>query len=91
MARFDWLRAEHPFRNRLRRAGAIRGLLPRLALPGLLCWALSGALAWAQVDPRATPEAASPWQDKPAQIFSSRAIVTAHPLATHAGWPGDGP
>jgi len=86
MARFDWLRAEHPFRNRLRRAGAIRGLLPRLALPGLLCWALSGALAWAQVDPRATPEAASPWQDKPAQIFSSRAIVTAHPLATHAGW-----
>ena len=86
MAQFDWLRAERPFRNRLRRAGAIRGQRPRLALPGLLCWALSGVLAWAQVDPRATPEPASPWQDKPAQIFSSRAIVTAHPLATHAGW-----
>ena len=43
-------------------------------------------MAWGQVDPRATPEPASPWQAKSSVSFSQRAIVTAHPLATDAGW-----
>ncbi|MFM2239382.1 MAG: hypothetical protein RJA69_756, partial [Pseudomonadota bacterium] len=61
--------------------------MPRGGLLGLsLGWVLGCTLAWAQVDPRASPEPASPWQDKPAPIFSNRAIVTAHPLATDAGW-----
>ncbi len=64
----------------------VRGRRPGLVMAGLLAWALGGALAWAQVDPRAAPEPAGSWQDKPAPRFSHRAIVTAHPLATDAGW-----
>ncbi len=86
MALFDWLRAERPARRGLLTACCTRGRWIRLAMGGLLGWTLAGALAWAQVDPRATPEPASPWQDKPAPRFTHRAIVTAHPLATDAGW-----
>jgi gamma-glutamyltranspeptidase/glutathione hydrolase len=57
----------------------------RKALTGLGAGLLV-AMAWAQPDPRTTPEPGGGWQDKPEQHFHTRAIVTAHPLATQAGW-----
>ncbi len=86
MAPFDWPRAERPARTGLLKAWFDCAGRSSLFLGGLLGLTLGWTLAWAQVDPRASPEPASPWQDKPAPIFSNRAIVTAHPLATDAGW-----
>ena len=56
----------------------------RVLLGALLCSPLTAT--WPQVDPRTTPEPGSAWLDKPEQTFTTRAIVTAHPLATQAGW-----
>lgn len=59
----------------------------RLCRSLALGWLLGvWALAWGQIDPRVSPEPASAWVDKPAPRFQSRAIVTAHRLATDAGW-----
>lgn len=57
----------------------------RQALIGLVACVLTVA-AWAQADPRTTPEPDGAWLHKPEHHFPTRAIVTAHPLATQAGW-----
>ena len=84
MAPFVWPRAEQ--HGRAGRLGfvAATGLLSGMLLGGLP--ALGWQQARADVDPRATPEPASAWQAKSATSFSRQAIVTAHPLATEAGW-----
>ena len=92
MAPFDWPRAErvHPASppGRLlcgwRRHGRLAAKLVRGWMVAIAV--LTGPFGWAQIDPRATPEGAGRWQDQPAQHFASRAVVTAHPLATEAGW-----
>jgi gamma-glutamyltranspeptidase/glutathione hydrolase len=66
----------------------VRGLATGRQLGSLVIgWALSlGVLAQADVDPRATPEPASAWRTTSVHTFARRAIVTAHPLASEAGW-----
>ena len=73
MARFAWLRADRHRPGRLFR------------LLAAVWWLGISTSAWPQVDPRANPEPASRWQDKPTHTFHTRAIVTAHPLASDAG------
>ena len=86
MAPFDWLRAERhvlPGASCALARRSAKGPWRLLVIGGLLsAWALT----WADADPRATPEPASRWQDKPAPSFARQAIVTAHPLASEAGW-----
>jgi gamma-glutamyltranspeptidase/glutathione hydrolase len=64
-----------------------RGL--RVGAGVVLAWALCGALpcakAWAQ-DPPAPPEAASQRVERAAVSFAKRAVVSAHPEASRAGW-----
>ena len=100
MAPFDWLRAERRALSTWAALTAGRRLEALIAnrkvrtmttsrlLRGLVVGTLLNAwtLSWADIDPRATPEPASAWQDQPAPVFSHRALVTAHPLASEAGW-----
>ena len=83
MAPSAWPRAERLSQTGLLTAQLIRGLGK-----GLVCvaWLFAWAWGWAQDDPRATPEPATPWRAQPTQNFSHRAIVTAHAAASQAGW-----